>query len=249
MKVIVQNLAVEYRDEGSGTPVLFLHGWGDTLETFNTLSRSLSKNRRVVRVDLPGFGGSESPRNTWDVSAYIEFVSNFIRKLDINPDIIVGHSFGGRIILKGVSSGIFNPRKIILIASAGVSERRTAKNIFIRSGARLLKVLLYIPPFVFWKNHIRNIFYKKLGSDYNTFDHLKDTFVKVIEEDLRVYVSHINIPTLIIWGSEDEATPLADGRLLHELIKKSELHVIDKAGHFVHKDNPDQVLEYIQNFL
>ena len=80
MKIIVQNLATEYRDEGSGKTLIFLHGWQSNLHTFDNLASPLKNYYRVVRLDLPGFGGSEMPKETWDLNKYILFVCDFIQK-------------------------------------------------------------------------------------------------------------------------------------------------------------------------
>ena len=74
MKVIVNNLATEFEDEGTGPVLLFLHGWKDSLKTFAPLVPGLASDYRVVRLDLPGFGGSEMPSRPWSVSDYVAFV-------------------------------------------------------------------------------------------------------------------------------------------------------------------------------
>ncbi len=132
MKAIVEGLATEYTDEGHGQVVLMLHGWGDNLHTFDPLLQFILKYR-VVRLDLPGFGNSEKPQDVWGVQEYANFVRAFCAKLDIVPEAILGHSFGGRIILKGVGTGVLSPQKIILIASAGIAKRRACVSVGIPS--------------------------------------------------------------------------------------------------------------------
>src|SRR4051812_20826260 len=95
MKVIVEGLATEYLDEGEGQTILMLHGWSDTIHTFDPILRHITKYR-IIRVDLPGFGGSERPTSTWGVEEYARFVLAFCKKLECEPDVIMGHSFGGR---------------------------------------------------------------------------------------------------------------------------------------------------------
>ena len=97
MKIIVQNLATEYLDEGNGKVVLFLHGWQDNLHTFDSLASLLSPTWRIVRLDLPGFGKSEVPKETGELDNYVQFVKDFINKLDIHVYALVGHSFGGQL--------------------------------------------------------------------------------------------------------------------------------------------------------
>ena len=113
MKVIVDGLATNYLDEGHGPTILMLHGWANTLHSFDAIMPALAKGHRLVRVDLPGFGGTEMPRDTWDVKAYARFVRNFCEKIGFAPDIIIGHSLGGRIAVKGLASNIFSTKKIV----------------------------------------------------------------------------------------------------------------------------------------
>ena len=117
MKIIVQNLATEYLDEGTGEVVLFLHGWQDNLHTFDSLVSLLPPTLRIIRLDLPGFGKSEVPKETWDLNNYVQFVKDFIQKLDIKVYAFIGHSFGGRIVIKGEATKNLQAQKIILIGS------------------------------------------------------------------------------------------------------------------------------------
>ncbi len=113
MKVIVDNIAIESVDSGEGPVILMLHGWKDSLNTFDKLV-PLLPGYRVIRLDMPGFGASDAPRNAWGVGEYVDFVKAFIEKLNISPEIIVGHSFGGRIAIKGVGTGVLKPKMLVL---------------------------------------------------------------------------------------------------------------------------------------
>ena len=80
-------------------------------------------------------------------------------------------------------------------------------------------------------------------------EHLQDTFKKVVSDDVQADAGKLVLPTLLIYGDEDKAAPLAYGQKFHELIKGSQLEVVDGAGHFVHHDQPALVLRYIEEFL
>src|SRR3989344_5618914 len=140
MKIIIDNLAVEYLDEGSGPTILMLHGWADSLHTWDLVIAQLT-GFRIIRLDLPGFGGSERPKDAWDVGAYVQFVLAFCKKLEYEIDILIGHSFGGRIIIKGIGTGALSAKKIVLVASAGVEKKRTAKNEVYRIIAKIGKAI------------------------------------------------------------------------------------------------------------
>ncbi|MBI3630999.1 MAG: alpha/beta hydrolase [Candidatus Sungbacteria bacterium] len=249
MKVLVQNLAIEYRDEGVGPVMLFLHGWQDTLHTFDLLVPLLFPARRIIRVDLPGFGESETPGESWDLDGYVRFVRDFIRKLNISVDTLVGHSFGGRIVIKGEAAKELDPRRIILIASAGTVKRRTVRNAVIRALARIGKIVTSIPPLLFWREKLRARMYRLIGSDYMHAGVLKETFLKIIFEDLSASAKKMTTPALLIWGAEDTEILLSEGKSLSRLIRNSKFKVVNGAGHFVHREKPQEVTELMQEFL
>lgn len=249
MKIIVQNLAIEYQDDGVGEVVLFLHGWQDNLHTFNSLISLLSPTRRIIRLDLPGFGKSEIPKETWNLDNYVQFIKDFIEKLDIKVYALVGHSFGGRIALKGEATKNLQAQKIILIGSAGLAKNRTFRNLALKLLVKIGGLITYIPPLIFWREEIRKRMYRFVGSDYLKAGALKETFLKIISEDLSTSAKKITTPTLLIWGENDTETPLYDGKRFAGLIPNSKLKVINGAGHFVHKEKSQEVAKLIQEFL
>jgi len=249
MKIIINNIATEYKDEGSGPTMLLLHGWWDSLKTFDKFVPFLKDEHRIVRLDLPGFGNTETPPKDWNLDDYVNFVKAFIKKLNISVDILVGHSMGGRIAIKGRATSKLSANKIILIASAGNVCRQTARNFLFKILAKICKFIS--PNFLsdYWELKLRRPFYKKLGSDYAEAGALKNTLVNIIEEDLTSAANKIAVPTLLIWGEDDVATPLSDGQRFAESIKGSVLKIIKGAGHFVHQEKPEQVAELVKEFL
>ncbi len=249
LKIIVQNLAIEYTDQGTGPILLCLHGWKDTLHTFNELTNLLSSIHRIISLNLPGFGSSETPKTPWTLSNYVSFVKEFIAKTNIQPDTLIGHSFGGRIIIKGVATKILPAKKIILIASAGIARDRKLKKLLLKTVAKTGKIIASIPPFTLLKEKLRTKLYKKIGSDYLAAGPLKETYVNIIKEDLTEMAKRITCPALLVWGADDTETPLTDGKRLSTLIKKSHLKIIKNASHFVHREHPQEVTKHIKNFL
>ena len=248
MKIIIDNLAIEYTDEGVGPTLLMFHGWGDNLHTFDAIVQELS-GYRIVRLDLPGFGRSERAEETWGVIEYARFVESFIKKIQIEPHTLIGHSFGGRVVIKGVGTDIFSPQKIVLIASAGIARKRTLKSFVLRMFARLGKMFTLIPPFSAYRTQIRKNLYAALGSDYFASGSMRDVFLKVVREDLLEFARRIRVPTLLIWGMQDNQTPLSDGEKIRDAIRQSEMEVIQGATHFVHQEKPQEVAALIREFI
>lgn len=248
MKIIVKGLAAEYADEGTGPVMLMLHGWKDTLHTFDAITAQLSDHYRIVRLDMPGFGESDMPDPTWRLDDYVDFVEAFVGKLNLQVDTLVGHSFGGRVIIKGVSRNVFAPRRIVLIAAAGVAERKAGRGALLKMVAKVGK-LATLPLPLGMRQKIRRRLYTSIGSDYHASGRLKDIFLNVVEENLTACAPVITMPTLLIWGERDTQTPLSDGKKLHHLIRGSRIETISGATHFVHQEHPTRVASLMRSFL
>ncbi len=250
MKLIINNLATEYTDEGTGSILLLLPGWMNTLHNFDELTSRLVSKYRVVRLDLPGFGGgTEPPPSDWHVGDYASFVKAFTEKLGLTSYALVGHSFGGRVAVKGTAQGLLRPTHLILMGAAGIAKHRTFRNRFFTVLAKIGKILLYIPPLFLWRKQLRRKLYEKLGSDYLAAGAMSRVYLNAIQEDLQEYARRISIPTLLIWGSEDRMTPLADGKLYAEIIKGSKLEVFNGAGHSAYRERSQEIAQLIADFV
>ena len=121
MNIKIQDINTNYIVKGEGKNILLLHGWGSKLDLFGTIIENLSKNNKVYAIDLPGFGGTDEPKEAWDVDRYVDFVIEFIEKMNIKELSILGHSFGGRVIIKLVNRQNLNFKvdKLVLVDSAG----------------------------------------------------------------------------------------------------------------------------------
>ncbi|MDR1622661.1 MAG: alpha/beta hydrolase, partial [Synergistaceae bacterium] len=111
--------------------VLFLHGWGCDFSVFRSCLDRVT-DRRVCALDLPGFGGSQEPPVAWGVDDYADFVAAFLKKLEIRQVTLIGHSNGGRIVIKLAAGKTlpFRIDKIVLVDSAGVKPNRSVRQSF-----------------------------------------------------------------------------------------------------------------------
>lgn len=250
MKLIVNGLATEYTDEGEGPALLLLPGWMNDLHNFDPLVSRLVSKYRVVRLDLPGFGGgTENPPSDWHVSDYVAFVDAFVKKIELDSYSLVGHSFGGRVSIKGVGQGVLKPSRLILIASAGIARNRTFKNRTLTVFAKVGKCILYVPPFSFWRTMLRRKLYKALKSDYLAAGPLSHVYLNTVREDLKEYARKISTPTLLIWGSDDDMVPVEDGRTFNALVAGSKLEILQGVGHSPHRDALEDVARLIKAFV
>jgi len=251
MKLVVNDQLVSYSDEGAGPVLVILHGWGASLQTFDTIAKRLSGRFRVIRLDLPGFGQSPKPPDSWFIDDYAHFIASFLSKLGVlSVYAIIGHSFGGRITLKAVGKGYIIPQKVVLIGSAGIKPSESAQKLLYKSVAKVGKQIAKLPLFNKLQVKLRRRLYESAGStDYLEADTMRTIFLHTIAEDLQADAANIKQPCLLIWGENDDATPVADGRILHSAIRDSQFVVVSRAGHFVYTDKPDEVTKIIEDFL
>lgn len=251
MQIVVQELITHYEQQGSGKTILLLHGWADRLETFKLLMPELAKNYHVLAVDLPGFGTTQAPKDVWDLDDYARFVADFLKKLEARTDLlaVVGHSNGGAVAVRASALGLVQPTKLVLLASSGVRDTAGVKRAAIKLVAKTGKVLtLWLPKNT--RKKLQKKLYGTVGSDMLITPELIETFKRTVRQDIQTDAAGLQLPTLLIYGGEDAATPVASiGKKLHSLIKNSRLEVITGADHFVHQAKPSQVLKLIQDFL
>lgn len=249
MNIKIDEINVEYTDSGAGQTVLLLHGWGANKESFSFMAENLEKHFRVVAVDFPGFGASGEPPVPWGVEEYCSFVEKFNAALDIQNPIIAGHSHGGRTAIRYASR---NPvHKLILLDSAGIKPKRKLSYYIRVYSYKAAKHLLKLPGLRRKREQILERFRKSTGSDdYKQATPLmRQTLVKLVNEDLKAYLPKIQAPTLLIWGELDTATPLEHGKLMEKLIPNAGLVTMKGGGHWVYAQRPRETLIIVNHFL
>ena len=131
MDIKIDGYNINYKitgpDNARGT-IVMLQGWGTSLDLYDFVAGSVNDEYRFVQFDFPGFGGSDEPREPWNVQAYTEFFCRFMKELGIEEASLVGHSYGGRVIIKlaEMEEIPFRINKIMLIDSAGIMPERSA---------------------------------------------------------------------------------------------------------------------------
>jgi len=235
-----------------GCSLLILHGWGGSSGSWVEVSEHLAKRGlKVIVPDLPGFGKSISPSIPWEVKDYSNFLFNFIEKIGIAEANLMGHSFGGRITIKFATLYPQKFKNLILCASAGIKHPLTLGQKIVLNLSLIGNFLFSKRPLKRFKDIARNIFYSFLRKkDYAKVKGvMKETFQKVVAEDLRAELSKIKTRTLIIWGQNDKSVPLEDAYLMKEKIPQSTLEILPKVGHTPNLEEPEKLAEIIFNFI
>ena len=254
----IKGLNISYNIYGNGAiNVLLLHGWGANKDLFKPVTDILSKENelKLISLDFPGFGKSDLPPEPWDTKDYTDFTLDFAKKLNLNKFVLIGHSFGGRISIRIASQKPELIDKVILVDSAGIKPKRKLKYYIKVWTFKLSKKLLKL--FYRGKNFDEKMktLYKKYGSeDYkNTEGVMRQSLVKVVNEDLSDLLPKIEAPTLIMWGENDEETPIWMGqkieKVMNEAGKDAALIGLKNAGHYSFLDKLNEFVVIIKKFI
>jgi len=257
VSVTDSNLNVEVRGPSDGPALLLLHGWGRSLQDMRPLAQGLSDTYRTHTADLPGHGASPPPPEPWGVAEHAQVLHDYVQNEIQSSVTVVGHSNGGRIALYMASQPKYSPPidRLALISPSGVEPDRSWAY-HLRSGlATALKAPVESLPSSLqapaedWLRH--SLVWRLLGSaDYNAQEGvMKETFVKTVNYHLNGELSRIQVPTLLFWGTEDEAISRRQMEVMEKTIDDCGLVELDGAGHFGHLDQLDTVLSGLRHFL
>ena len=245
----INGLNFHYTVQGSGSPIVLMHGWGCNLTTLASIEKVAAESHTVYNVDFPGFGESEEPHEVWGVELYTQLIEKFIEAEGIENPILLGHSFGGRVGI--LYSSRNKVKKLILVDAAGVKPRRSFKYYFKVYTYKLGKKLM---PLIYGKKgaqeRIEQMRAKRGSSDYNNASPMMRAILsKVVNEDLKHCMPKISAPTLLIWGENDTATPLRDAQIMEKLIPDAGLVSFPGCGHYSFLDNPIQFAAVLRSFI
>lgn len=246
MNVIVNGLMTNYLKAGRGKPIVMLHGWADSAKTFAGMVEKLKPDYEIYALDLPGFGGTQAPAEAWDLNQYADFVNAWMNKLRLQPYALTGHSYGGAVAIM-VASQNSSFKRLVLLASAGVRDKKRGRKLVMKTAAKVAKTPLYLLPEA-KRRRVKQKLYGSIGSDIMLLPHMEATYRKMISQDVRQAARQIKLPTLLIYGANDGETPPVDGRLLHQAIAGSSLEIVD-GGHFIHQEKADAVASLMLKFL
>lgn len=229
--------------------IVLLHGWGETSGKLTPLSVELEKlNWQVYLAKLPGFD-MQAPKYAWGVGEYSDYIIKKAMKLfDNNNFFVFGHSFGGRIAIKAATRNNKKLKGIILCSAGGISRGYKLVRLFFYLLAKAGKIFLVIPPLaLFW----RRVLYKLAREhDYEKVQGImKEIFKKVVSEDLRLQVSLIKIPTLILWGKLDRVTPVKDAYFIKRAVNNSKMQIFENYGHRLPYEKPEEVAKEIEKWV
>lgn len=245
------NLAAGVTDSGSGDPLLLLHGWGASRKLFEQLVAHAGNGHRVIAPDLPGFGDTPPPERPFCVDDYVDWVVSLMDSRSVAACDIVAHSFGGRVAIKLAAQYPERVRRLLLTDAAGVRPSRSLRYHARVAGFRTARWLAQagvLPAAL--ARRMQQVTASAGSPDYQRATGvMRDTFVRVVNEDLRTFLPGISHPVLLVWGEVDTETPLGDGKLMERLLPNGVLVVLEGCGHFAYLEEPARFARIMDAFL
>jgi pimeloyl-ACP methyl ester carboxylesterase len=264
----VAGMRVHVRDEGlrdDPVPIILLHGTSASLHTWDGWVRALEQDRRVIRVDMPGFGlTGPAPDDDYTIEAYVRFATAVLDHFGIEHCVLAGNSFGGWVAWETALAQPARVNALILVDSAGYSIRSESVPIGFRIARipvlnRLMEVTL---PRSMVESSVRNVYgdpakvtpelvdrYYEITLRQGNRQSLVQRFVQAplgIDEER---IKELKVPTLILWGGRDHLIPLEYAGLFNRDIAGSELVVFDDLGHVPQEEDAARTVSAAKAFL
>jgi pimeloyl-ACP methyl ester carboxylesterase len=256
--VQVDGLGIAYERAGTGPPLVLLQGYvGDGPTTWRRQLDGLSDEFTVVAWDAPGAGRSSDPPESFGMAGYADCLAGFLDRLGLERPHVAGLSFGSALALELSRRHPALPRTLILASAyagwggslpAEVAERRLQQAF----------ALADLSPEEFVGALLPTMF--SAGTPAEAVDEFRAAMLgfhpagframaRASAEDLRDALPHVNVPTLLVYGSEDVRAPLTVAEDLHAAIADSRLVVLRDVGHVCNVEAPDEFNRVVRTFL
>ena len=263
----IDGMNVHYRDEGKGFPIVLIHGTAASLHTWNGWSKELTKNYRVIRMDLPAFGITGPNKSAvYSIKSYTEFLQQFLLEMKLEKFYLVGNSLGGNIAWNYAAENPEKVEKLVLVAASGLPTNKPQPWIFKLAKTPVLNSLfLYFTPKSIIRKNIEQVYaddakitddlvsrYHKMalrvGNRKAFIDRAKIDF-KLGEKTNLEKLHSLKTKTLLIWGAKDNWIPLDNGKRMDSILSNSKLVVLENSGHVPMEENPKESLAVLKSFL
>ena len=266
--VAVDGLNVHLRDEGprdDALPIVLLHGTSASLHTWDGWAAALRAERRVIRMDLPGFGLT-GPRadDDYSIAAYVRFVLRLLDGLGVERFVVAGNSLGGEIAWRTAVAAPQRVAALVLVDAAGYAFAPESVPIGFRL-ARLpvaRELFTRVLPRGIVEESLRNVYgdparvdealverYYELALRAGNRRALVQRFAQLDNGAAAAQIPLVAVPTLILWGGQDRLIPPAYGQAFARDIRGSRLVLYDALGHVPHEEDPARTAADVRRFL
>lgn len=265
----ILGMQVHYRDQGvqsDSVPLILLHGMSSSLNTWDSVVFYLANHRRVISLDLPGFGlTGPSPENMYNFDYYNKFIDSFTRRLQLTKFTLVGNSMGGSIAW---NYALFNPAvvdKLVLIDAVGYPKRGESGSLGfkIASTPVINNILLFATPKALVRKSLETIYFDQSRVTDAQVERFHDMAIREGNRaaallifkgsfgtsQFKGEIKEIKTPTLVLWGEKDNLISVENAYQFNQDIKGSKLEVYPNVGHVPMEEVPERVAKSILDFI
>ena len=244
---IKQQDKFRYVEEGSGEPLMLLHGLFGAMSNFRPLIDYFSQHNKVIVPMLPLL---EMDILHTSVGGLAKFVHKFLEARDLKGVHLLGNSLGGHVALVHVLKHPERIKSLILTGSSGLFENGMGDSYPKRGDYEYIKKkteLTFYDPKTATKELVDEVY----SITNNRIKAIKIIALakSAIRNNLGEELNQIKLPTLLVWGNNDTITPPFVGKEFNKLIPNSELHFVDKCGHAPMMEVPDEFNAILHKFL
>ncbi|MEG1559501.1 MAG: alpha/beta hydrolase [Clostridia bacterium] len=253
---------MHYMDEGTGEPLILVHSFAQSIYTWNKLYKSLSEHYRVVAVDLFGHGHSDCPKYfEYNIEDHVNSLLLLMDALNIKSAHFLGFSMGTGYCLALAQKHPERVGRMVLMSPGGITPEMPP-------ALRMLKSPILGSWFSATLNEkiVENVLnecfldlttvtneridgYYSILCDKEQKKAIRKTVRNFDDEDLASALRSIDVPTLILWPSEDKWHTLSMAELYHAAMKDASFAVIRNAGHLLHEEKPEKILAAVLEFI
>jgi len=241
----------EYVETGAKSdgkvPLLLLHGLMGALSNFESILSGFGDKMNVVIPILPIYN---MPLKSLDLDGLVDFIEEFIEFKKFDKVYILGNSLGGHLAQMYCLRRPERVEKMILTGSSGLFENAFGNSFPRRSSRDYIRKkteMVFYDPKVATEALVDEVF--DSVSDLGRCIRIVKTAKSAVRHNLEDKLHLIKTPTLLVWGVQDEVTPLWVGRKFHELLSNSTLIEIDHCGHAPMMEHPDKFNKALENFI
>jgi pimeloyl-ACP methyl ester carboxylesterase len=241
--ITVDSLSIHYAAVGHGEPLVFVHGLSGSWRWWSRNIPTLAKHYRLYLIDLPGFGSMRHFARHFQLPETAIWLDKLLQELGLNEVHLIGHSMGGYICMAYTVLRPAKVKRLVLVDSIGIryqslfGEERLQLRL---TNLALLAVFKTTPHF--WPY----IFYDYLRAGHTM---VMRAARQIIALDAARTIAAVNVPTLLIWGANDDLVPLSLGRQLHQQLTGSRLLVLENTNHFPMFERPHEFNTALLDFL
>jgi pimeloyl-ACP methyl ester carboxylesterase len=256
-------------EQGSGKPIVLLHGLGASSYTWHKIMPELAKTNRVIAIDLKGFGQSDKPLDDhYSVFDQARLIEDYIARRNLRGVTLVGHSYGGgvalAVALNQMETGKRRIERLVLIDS--IAYRQPLPFFF-----RILRTpvigeigISLIPPEVQMERALAIAYHEdgkvtpETVANYASALHSeggRHALLKTINtldpeqgDALSARYPTLKLPALLLWCEHDKIVPLRFGKRLAGDLPDARIEVIEECGHIPHEEQPQETLKLIRQF-